>query len=125
MGVLLPLAIKRRASLDEEKKRLAAIISRHTVWVENPTAEAEGAARAALLQFLAAIRATRPDKLYRDGNAGYFCYLRFLEYVDAALRQKRYKDTCNELNKLIHFVPVTQKRILYNVECLLAEHLEG
>lgn len=111
--------------LRKVKKRLTDILEPYAEWEEFPTAEAEQAAKEALQRFLIAIQNTRPDRFYRIHGRGHFSYLRFLGYIDKELRRARYKDACNEIQKLIHFMPITQKRILFDLECLLSEYLEN
>lgn len=107
------------------EKELQFVLVPCSAWKQAYSQAEEAAAKAALTQALAILRQIRPTKCRHIPWTGRMAYLTHLFMVEQPLRRLRYTEACHELVDLIHFNPVAEHRILFNLIELLSEHLEG
>jgi len=80
-------------------------------------------AKEILLVFYKELLKVKPEKKY-DAGRFHLSYLFQLIPIRKAFEEQRYMRVCNELLSLLHFEPITQPRIYYNVLRMLKHYLD-
>ncbi len=102
---------------------LSSLVSPYTDWSKRNKKTYKEGARLALQAFYRKLINLKAEEKYckEDLHIG---YLEYLIYIKKAIDDRDYVMACNELEKLMHFEPVLQKRIYYNLINMLEEVLE-
>lgn len=117
--------MKYHEKQSKQKQQLKAIIAVRGVWEEYPSDKRQAEAKITLLEFLSTLKSMQADEKPQADNyfSLYTTHINYLTWVYQELATRHYVNACHELEKLVHYLPVFQPQIYWNVIALLEEYV--
>ncbi|GGK23242.1 hypothetical protein GCM10010965_15060 [Caldalkalibacillus thermarum] len=106
-------------------RELYNLLQPHANWWNDKGEERNQKAREVLYQFYDELLKRKPAKIYEKRDAIHSWYLFHMLHIRKAFEEEKYMRVCHEIITLMHYEPLLQGRIYYNLLKMLETYLHG